>query len=295
MKWKGQRALVRSTAFTGLPIVCHLAMSDRLLFSIAVALYGICSGYSLLLWRRGFREDNRWLSLLIGAGSLFHTGAMFQRGFRLDRCPIHNLFEATVFILWTVVIAYLVLAIFPRFRFVGAFASPLLFGTGIFALFPILDQPGPVPHFDHAWETLHAALILLAYGAFGLSAVAALMYLSQEHDLKFDKSRALFARLPSIQRLERVVSGLLLGGFILLTAGLLVGSWWLKTNRGYWINDDPKVVWSLFVWAAYLILVLLRAANGAHGRRYAWGVIGTFTFVFLTFWGTNVPSAIHHP
>lgn len=272
-----------------------LAMSDRWLFTCAVVVYGICSGYSLLLWRRGFREDNQWLYLLLGGGAMFHTIAMFQRGFRVDRCPIHNLFEATVFISWTVVVAYLLLGILPRLRFVGAFASPLLLATGVFALFPMLDERGPTPHFEHAWETLHAALILLAYGAFGMSAVAALMYLSHEHDLRFDKSRALLARLPSIHRLERVVSGLLVGGFSLLTSGLLVGSWWLKVNRGYWMNDDSKVIWSFFVWAVYLVLLILRGANGARGRRYAWGVIGTFAFVFLTFWGTNIPSAIHHP
>jgi ABC-type uncharacterized transport system permease subunit len=41
------------------------------------------------------------------------------------------------------------------------------------------------------WSACHAALSLLSYGAFGLSAVAALMYLTLEHDLKFHKLRAL--------------------------------------------------------------------------------------------------------
>jgi hypothetical protein len=31
------------------------------------------------------------------------------------------------------------------------------------------------------------------------------------------------------------------------------------------------------------------------GRRFAWGVVGTFTFILLTFWGTNLASTIHHP
>ena len=61
-----------------------LAMSDRWLFTGAVVVYGICSGYSLLLWRRGFRADNLWLYLLLGGGALFHTAAMFLRGFRVD-------------------------------------------------------------------------------------------------------------------------------------------------------------------------------------------------------------------
>ena len=41
---------------------------------------------------------------------------------------------------------------------------------------------------------------------------------TQEHDLKFHKLRAIFSLLPPIQRLERVMNGLLLVGIVLLTA-----------------------------------------------------------------------------
>jgi ABC-type transport system involved in cytochrome c biogenesis permease subunit len=269
--------------------------TDRFCFLLAVVFYGGSALYSVLLWRRGFREDNRILYGLLASGAVLHTGSMLLRGFSLSRCPINNLFEATVFISWTIVATYLVLGLFHRLRFLGAFASPLLFAVGVFALFPLLDQRGPKPEFVHGWESLHAALILLAYGAFGLSAVCALMYLAQEHDLKFDKARAMFALMPSMQRLEKVTSSLLAAGFALLTAGLLVGGWWLHRERGYFLSDDPKIVWSALVWAAYLALLLLRGRFGSHGRRFAWGVIATFTFVLLTFWGTNLPSAIHHP
>lgn len=269
--------------------------TDRFSFLLAVVLYGVSAIYSVLLWRRGFREDNRVLYSLLALGAGLHTLAMFQRGFSLARCPINNLFEATMFISWTMVTTYLVLGWFRRLRYLGAFASPLLFAVGVFALFPLLDQRGPKPEFTHAWESLHAALILLAYGAFGLSSIAALMYLAQEHDLKFDKARAMFALLPSIQRLEKVTSALLAAGFGLLTVGLGVGAWWLRRERGYFWSDDPKILWSAVVWMTYLGLLVLRGRSGSHGRRFAWGVIGAFAFVLLTFWGTNLPSAIHHP
>jgi ABC-type transport system involved in cytochrome c biogenesis permease subunit len=220
---------------------------------------------------------------------------MFLRGFSIARCPINNLFEATMFISWTIVTSLLAIGLWRRLRFLGAFASPLLFALGVFALFPMLDERGPRPAFVHGWESLHAALILLAYGAFGLSALASLMYLSQEHNLKFDKPRAMFALLPSIQRLERVTGALLWTGFGLLTAGLVVGAWWLQQRQGSYLSGDPKVVWSLGVWAAYLTLLILHWRPLAAGRRFAYGVIAAFTFVLLTFWGTNLPSAIHNP
>ena len=121
------------------------------------------------------------------------------------------------------------------------------------------------------------------------------MYLSQEHDLKFDRARAVLALMPPIQRLEKVTSGLLWSGFLLLTLGLAVGAWWLKRERGYFFTEDPKIVWSAIVWGAYLILLQLRGRSGFRARRFAWGAIGTFAFVLLTFWGTNLPSPIHHP
>lgn len=295
-RWSSFRWFRDSTFPDPPPIFINVSVfTDRFCFLLAVVLYGVSAVYSVLLWRRGFREDNRVLYGLLALGATLHTVAMFLRGFSLSRCPINNLFEATVFIAWTIVASYLVLGMFRRLRFLGAFASPLLFAVGVFALFPLLDQRGPKPEFAHGWESLHAALILLAYGAFGLSAIAALMYLAQEHDLKFDKARAMFAFVPSIQRLEKVTTGLLTAGFGLLTAGLAVGAWWLRRDRGYFFSDDPKIVWSALVWAVYLGLLLLHGRFGTHGRRFAWGVIGTFTFVLLTFWGTNLPSAIHHP
>jgi ABC-type uncharacterized transport system permease subunit len=260
-------------------------VSDRLCFTLAVVVYGVSVVYSVLLWRKGFREDNRVLYGILAAGAVLHTLAMM----------LNNLFEATMFIEWTIVATYLVAGLFRRLRFLGAFASPLLFATGVFALFPILDHRGPKPEFVHGWESLHAALILLAYGAFGLSAVTALMYLSQEHDLKFNKSRAVLALMPPIQRLQKVTTGLLAAGFVLLTVGLLVGAWWLRRERGYILSDDPKILWSVVVWSAYLVLLFFRGRSGLQARRFAWGVIGTFALVLLTFWGTNLPSAIHHP
>ena len=133
-------------------------------FAAAVLVYGGSMLYSILLWRRGFREDDRVLYGLLAFGAALHTVAMFLRGFSLSRCPINNLYEATIFVAWTIVASYLAIGWIQRLRFLGAFASPLLFGVGVFALMPALDVRGASPEFAHGWESLHAALVLLAYG-----------------------------------------------------------------------------------------------------------------------------------
>lgn len=258
-------------------------------------IYGASVVYSSFLWRQGFRRDNHINYGILLAGFGFHTLAMMLRGFTLQRCPIHNLFEASMFIGWAMVIALLVLGLLPRLRFLGAFASPWLFGLGVFALMPKLDEPGARLALSEGWFSLHASLIFLAYGALGLGAVSAFMFLLQEHDLKFHKFRALFSLFPPIQRLEWLTSRLLLGGMGLLSAGLVIGFLWLKHEKGVFYQSDPKIHWSILVWLFYLAMLVLHARFAQRGRRFAWGAVGGFLFVLLTFWGFNLFSALHHP
>jgi len=271
-------------------------MTDRTLFLCAVALYGLSAIYSIFLLRRGFREDNRVNYLLLAGAFLLHTLAMFQRGFSLQRCPINNLYEATMFIGWTIVTSYLVLGAFPRLRFLGAFAAPLLFGVGVYAFMLSLGlKQTSQPDFSGGWQSLHAALIFLSYGTFGLSSLAAVMYLNQEHDLKFHRARALFALVPPIQRLELIIVRLLVGGFVLLTTGLLIGAVALTPPPGLHYWSDAKVIWSLVVWGLYFALLVLHWRFAQRGRRFAWGTVGSFAFVLLTFWGFSLLSGIHNP
>jgi HemX protein len=277
---------VRVDWFTGIN-------SDRHFFLLAVMVYGVSMVYSVFLWRKGFQRDDRinYLILLLAFG--FHTFALWQRGYSLNRCPVHNLFEATMLFTWVTTLTYLGMGLFRRLRFLGAFISPLLFAVGVFALMPTLDPPpGPTLEYSGALTSLHAATIMLAYGAFGLGAGAAAMLLTQQHNLKFHKLRAVLSRLPSIERLDRVAAAVALIGFVLLTIGLAAGGR-LPRPEGvaYW--SDPKVLWSALVWSLYLALLGGHRGGMFSGRRFAIGLIGLFVFLVLTFWGTNLLSPLH--
>jgi ABC-type uncharacterized transport system permease subunit len=189
----------------------------------------------------------------------------------------------------------LIVSLLPRLRFVSAFAAPVLFVIGVFALMPSLDPPhGPKPEFTGWVTSLHASFILLAYGAFGLASVAGMMFLTQQHNLKFNKLRAVLSLLPPIQRLEIVTSRLVLVGFVMLTVGLYAGAHLPRPDGlAYW--KETKVVWSGLLWAFYLALLIGRWRFAFAGRRFACGVIGVFAFLLLTFWGTNLLSTLHNP
>ena len=271
--------------------------TDRHFFLLAVAFYGASAVYSVFLWRMGFRRDDHANYFLLLAAFGLHTVAMVKRGFSIAHCPVNNLYEATTFVAWTIVAAYLVIGLLPRLRFLGAFASPVLFAIGVFALMPALDPQHPAgapPEFSGALVSLHAATILLAYGAFGLGAVAAAMFLMQQHDLKFHKLRAVLSLFPPIQRLENIAVRLVFAGFILLTVGLAAGRHLPRpADAAYW--SDPKVVWSIFLWFVYLAMLVLRRMRATSGRSLAISLIAAFAFLLLTFWGTNLLSPLHHP
>lgn len=270
-------------------------LSDRTFFLCAVAAYGVAALHSVFIWRRGFRHHEWTTYLLLLLGFLFHTTAMLMRGYQYNKCPLQNLHEATVFVTWSITAVYLVVGLWPALRFFSAFASPVLFAVGVFAMMPGLDPPhGPTPSFVEGGTSLHASLILLAYAAFGFATISAVMYLTQEHDLKFHKLRAVLSLLPPIQRLEHITGRLVLTGFILLTLGLAVGGH-LPRPPGVVFWKESKVLWSAMIWALYLGLLLARWRLAWFGRRFACGAVGTFALVLLTFWGTNLLSTIHHP
>jgi len=136
---------------------------------------------------------------------------------------------------------------------------------------------------------------LLSYGAFGLGSIAAVMYLNEEHDLKFNKSRAVLSMLPSIERLDRITTRLLSAGFILLSVGLSLAPFLMKERYGVFFQADAKILWSIFVWILYAGLLFMRGWFSQRGRKFAWGTVGSFSFVLLTFWGVNLLSKVHHP
>lgn len=66
---------------------------------MAVVVYGLSMLYSVFLWRKGFRRDNRVIYILLLGAFGLHSIAMLKRGYSLSRCPVNNLYEATIFVL----------------------------------------------------------------------------------------------------------------------------------------------------------------------------------------------------
>ena len=64
--------------------------------------------------------------------------------------------------------------------------------------------------------------------------------------------------------------------------------------RGVYFTNDAEMIYSAFVWLLYLVLLVAHWRFAQRGRRFAWGAIGGFAFVMLTFWGVYLLSGIHN-
>ena len=271
-------------------------LPERLWFLSAVIIYGLGLLYSIFIWRRGFQYNNWTSYALIFIAFIMHTMALTTRGVSLQQYPVNNLYEVTTFILWTISLSSLICGLWTRLRYIGVFTAPLLFSVGVFAMMPGLDQPyGDEPNFTNGWKSLHVALIMLGYGAFGLSAITGSMFLTQDRNLKIHRTSAIFSMLPPIQRLEKLITYTLLIGLILLTGGISIAAVFIDLQDGMSFWNDSKVIWSLLVWGFYLALLIAHIKLDQRGKRYAWLSIIVFCFVIFTFWGTNLLSDIHNP
>ncbi len=289
----------RSPLLSGVVAIAYVPRvqwpSDRVFFLLATAGYGAAAALGVLQGRRGFRAGLLPACFALAAGWLAHSAALLGRGFSLDRCPVTNLFEALMFVGWLVAVAGVVAALWPRLRVISVLLAPGLFATGVFALNPQLDQPGPVLDLEHAALSLHVVLVLLGYAGFAAASVLGFLYLIRDATGLTPGWQGWLERLPASPRLERVLERVLGGALILLTGGLVISFGLMRERYGVLVRADPKIAWSIVVWAAYLGLAVARLGFKTGPRPMAWGALACFGFVLLTFWGTNLMSPIHHP
>jgi HemX protein len=256
-------------------------IGDRTFLWLAVAFYAIAGG--LTFWRLRGRQAHPLNYALMALGFVLQTAFLYLRGQHLQRCPLTNTFEATVFIAWAAVLFYLVIGPAYRVSFLGAFTAPLAFGLELIALLGLNDTTR-ADLSRSPWVEFHAGIGILAFGAFGLATVAGVMYLIQERQLKSRKLSSSFLLLPPIEQLDVISYRLILLGFGMLTAGM-VGGLISYHIVGHW--SAPKIVWAVSIWLLYGGLIVARKIWSVRGRRSALAAMILFTLVVAGYWGLS--------
>lgn len=238
------------------------------------------------------RHHPRWLLyMLIAGGYAIQTYGLYLRGLEVQGCPVGNTFEIVQFVIWSLTFCFLVLG--PAFR-LSLFG---FFTAGLAVLLSILSYA--IPAWDSPYSSFigsnpsiefHAALAVFSYGIFGLLAVSSVLYLLQNYSLKHHRWKGMFAFLPSLVESETMTLRMLAAGCGILTLSLVVGS-------VYWVQhaaevNDPKLIATLAVWLAYLVVLTLRLTKRLYAKPLAITCIALFLVAILSIWPVD---ASRHP
>jgi ABC-type uncharacterized transport system permease subunit len=249
---------------------------------VAAALYSLGLVHAILTL---IRRRERLFSLALGAfclGSVFHFVSIVEEGIVDNRCPISNFYETLSMCAFLLVLLY----VFAHWRYklesLSVFVFPLVFVAALVATLGNPVSAWSSPLVRNTWLTAHIVLVLLGMAALLLAAIASLVYLFQERELKLKKPHKSYSRLPALGTLDDVISKSLAVGFVLITLAVIAGSTWgfieLKTA---WISQ-PQFAISFVTWGIYMALVFLRTVAGWRGRKAAIMTITVVGFAAVT-------------
>ena len=236
---------------------------ERLLLAVATALLLGAVGFTVYLVGAGRDLPHRFnFWMLLGAfGGL--SGFLWLRGQEIGRCPLTSLFEVMIFLGWATLLIYLIVGSSYRVSLMGAFAGPMALLLLIVGLLAGERAANPSTAVLNPWIELHAALSVIAYGAFGLACVGGVMYFLQDRMLKTRRILPIFYRLPPVNHLAKVNDRLLLIGVALLACGIGAGF-----AVGY-LPDKGKMLGAILVWLVYFAILLARWLHGLNPTRMA--------------------------
>ena len=230
----------------------------------------------------------RLLSTLFGAaGLLAHTVFL-----AVQQPTLSSQYGSLLLLAWVLAVFYLYGSLHHR-RFAWAvFVLPLVLAlvalAGRFAPAPDSQRP---PWSDtlaaltgeRFWGAVHGGLILLAAVGVCVGFLASVMYLIQARRLRAKVAPSQGIKLLSLERLEAMNRRAVNLAFPLLTVGLLVGVALMAQYGGVareWTAG--KVVGTVGLWLAFVVLLYLRYGLHLRGRHLALGTIAAFVVMLAT-------------
>lgn len=239
-------------------------------------------------------ERNRWrlrwtTGLLVMLGFAVMTWGIITRWQIAGHIPASNMYESMLFLGWGVGL-FGVVSVMARNRMLIFNASAMA------ALVMLLLDRLPIDPFIHPippvlsgtpWLAIHVPIIMVSYSIFAIGTFLAHLVLGA----------TLFAprKRHLVDRWSDLLYWYLVAGSILLIAGILTGSIWAASSWGRYWGWDPKEVWSLVAFLAYMAILHARI----DGRLGPFGVaawsIAAFWTILMTYLGVNfvLASGLH--
>ena len=171
-----------------------------------------------------------------------------------------------------------------HFPVLGAFASPVNFLIIGYAAMQSKEVHDLMPALKSNWLAFHVSTAIIAYGAFGVSFVIAIIFLLRD---RMSSKGFLDQHIPKKEKLDVISYRSAALGILFLTFTILTGAIWAEKAWGSYWSWDPKETWSLVTWIIYAIYLHLRLRNGWRGRSAAIFAVVGFICVMFTYIGVN--------
>jgi ABC-type transport system involved in cytochrome c biogenesis permease subunit len=253
---------------------------------IAVALYagqGAVAAFPFL--RPGRSAADRLPYLALGALA-FHAAFLITRAVQVHGLPIETRLDSVALFLW------LTAAVFVAAEGPFGLSGITVVFWPLFALcaigMGILSGRAPMdrPALAKTWLLLHLIPVYAGYAGFAVATGASVTRLIQQQLLRGKRPEALWARLPSLARLDQIGRVAVAWGFPLFTVGLAAGAIWAERNSGLlgraWYGD-AKVIAGFAGWLNYAAVVHMRLAGKMSANRAAVFTIVGFVVALATF------------
>jgi ABC-type uncharacterized transport system permease subunit len=260
---------------------------DRITVFCFAASYAVAFGFEMLFQFRRV-PIFRVLSLCFGvAGLVAHTLFVLVQPLLLS-----SPFGSFIFLGWILSVFYAYGAVHHHRVAWALFVLPLVLGLTLLANFFHVEEGYRDRDFIwrlfsdddglRLWGQIHGLLVLLAAVGVCVAFVASVMYLVQAQRLKDKVLPGDGVKMLSLERLETMNRRALTLAFPLLTVGLIVGLALGFNREGelYWQN--LKLVSVSGLWLVFAILLYLRYAVHARGRRVAIWTIVAFGLLVLS-------------
>ena len=271
--------------------------TDRALLWLGALLYlaGFLVGLIGLTRRHSPAGLRTMLNILLIGGWGFQWLGLYQRGLAGRGCPLGNTFEIVQFVAWSAMLVYFFVGSTFRGSLLGLFTAGYAATLALVSL--LISQwdlvRGQKLFGNNPWIEVHAALAVFSYGVFGLLTLTSVMQLLQNWSLKNKRLNGLFWFLPSVVQLEQINYRLVLLGVTLLSISLSVGAaWWVRNIESVHL---PKLMVTVGVWLAYLIVLLLRWRGRLVSVRFAWVCLILFGLALLSLGPVNADRHGYQP
>jgi ABC-type transport system involved in cytochrome c biogenesis permease subunit len=255
---------------------------------IPLALYA--AALVAYAWHFGQRNPTvgRSATSLLVAAALAHTFVIGMQTMEVGHVPIAGRTSAISTFVWLLALAYLYTEMTTDERAMGVFILPLLVALQAIPAF----QPGAQVRSAVLQGPLfgvHVLSLLFAYASFALACVIGITYVLLFKEIKAKHLGFFYARLPSLQVLDRMNQRAIVIGWLFLTLGIIVGAVWATTYAGADPHvqamslQDPKIFVAVVCWAVYSFELFAARRIGWGGRRAAYLSAVGFAIVLLNF------------